>query len=80
MARKVLYDGNYLHICPRGNPPEVQHVARDTQHGGERREPAEDVRPPGVLVVHVLDGLPLDQVEDKHALTKTKTYYTSTVP
>lgn len=49
----------HLHSGPRGGTPQVYHVTRDAQHGGESREPAESVRPPRVFVVHVLYGSPL---------------------
>lgn len=51
----------------RSDAPQVDHVSRDAQHGGEGGKPAERMRPPRVLVVHVLDRLPLHQVEDEDA-------------
>lgn len=48
--------------------PQVNHVSRNAEHRRESREPTENVRPPGVLVVHVFDRSPLHQVEDEHAL------------
>lgn len=56
----------------RSDTPQVDHVARDAQHRGEGGEPAERVRPPRVLVVHILDRLPLHQVEDEDADTDSR--------
>lgn len=60
----------YTDLLPssRGDMPEVHHVPGDAQHGRERREPTEGVRPPRVLIVHVFNRLPLNEVKYEHAL------------
>lgn len=55
----------------RSDAPQVDHVSRDAQHRRQGSEPAESVRPPGVLIVHIFDGFPLDQVKDEDALEKS---------
>lgn len=63
-----VVDMTYLLQSPRSDVPQVDHVPGYAQHGRQRREPPKHVRPPRVLVVHVLDRLPLHQVEYEHAL------------
>lgn len=58
----------YLPPGAWSDPPQVDHVPRDAQHGGQGGEPAKSVRPPRILVVHVLYRSPLDEVEDEYAL------------
>lgn len=48
--------------------PQPNGVAGNAQHRTQGSEPPEDMRPPGIFVVQVLDRRPLHDVEEEHAL------------
>lgn len=52
--------------------PQPNSISRNAQHGAESSEPAEAMSPPWKLVVQVLDGCPLHNVEDENALKARK--------
>lgn len=52
--------------------PQPNGVSRNAQHGAESGEPAEAMSPPWELVVQVLHGRELDDVEDEDALQRKR--------
>lgn len=53
-----------------GFEPQVDHIARNAQHGGQAHHPAEHMRPPGIFIIHVLHRRVFDDIETEHTLRK----------
>lgn len=66
--RPCRYLLSYRVEIARSFRPQVDHVARDAQHGGQAHTPTEEVRPPRIFVIHVLYWRVFDDVETEDTL------------